>query len=120
MDYKIFRVIKAIIAFAFAFLIAVSVVLNNVILALVAAVVLIAISFTLNHKVRGVLNDERGYANAGKAARLALSVFSLTGAILGLALMFTHYETIGSVISYSVCALLLLYSMLFSYYEKQD
>ena len=120
MHYKTFRILKMITAFVFAFMIAVSVVMDNFILAIIAGVALVAISFTLNRKVKGILSDERDRANAGNAARMAINVFSLAGAVMGLVLMFMHYEVVGSLLSYFVCALMLLYSAIFAYYEKQN
>jgi uncharacterized membrane protein len=120
MDYKTFRKINRIIALVFGAMVAISVATDNLILAVVSAVAMVVIAFILKKKIRGVINDERDYANAGKAARMAVSIFSLGGATIALVLLFMHYEVIGSVIADAVCALMLIQSAFYIYYEKQN
>ncbi len=102
-----------------------AVILNNYILAIVAVVSAIVIIVASKKKVKQVLSDERDYALAGKAARISLSIFSVVGAVITSVFMFLRdtnpaYEIIGSVMAYSVCALLLIYSIAFKFYEKQN
>jgi len=125
MTQKSFKFVRIITAFFLAMIMAQAVILNNYILAVVAIVSAVVIIFISKKKVKGVLNDERDYAIAGRAARMSLSIFSIMGTVATLIFIFlrninTAYEIIGSVLAYSVCALLLLYSIFFTYYEKQN
>ena len=119
MDYKTFRTVQMVVAFVFGMLVAVSVVLDNIVLAVVSAAAMLAVVLLLKKKVRGVISDERDYANAGKAARMAVSIFSSVGAITALVLLFMHYEVIGSIVADAVCALMLIHTGFYMYYEKQ-
>jgi uncharacterized membrane protein len=125
MTQKSFKFVRIITAFFLAIIMAQAVMFNNYILAITAVVSGVAVIYVSKKKVKGVLNDERDYAIAGKAARLSLSIFSVAGAMATLIFMFLRYidpiyEVISSVLAYSVCALLLLYSAIFSFYEKQN
>jgi uncharacterized membrane protein len=117
--------IKTVLAFFLAMIISQAVIFNNYFLAIVAVFAAFAIILPLKKKVTEVMNDERDYLIAGKAARLALSLFSVTGALLAFAFMSlrgmeTVFGTIGSTLAYSVCALLLFYSAAAAIYGKQD
>jgi uncharacterized membrane protein len=106
-------------------IVAQAIIFNNYVLAIVAVVGALTIILAARKKVEGVLVDERIIVIGGKSARMALSIFSVTVAGLAFVLMFSKglnpaYEVVGSVLAYSVCILLLLYSFLFKYYEKQD
>jgi uncharacterized membrane protein len=125
MKYKNFKTIKAVTAFFLAMIMAQAVVLSNYFLAIAAVLAAIAVIFVLRKKVEGVLADERDYAIAGKAARISLSIFSVVTAIATFVFMSLRnlnpvYEVIGSVLAYSVCSLLLLNGILFTFYEKRN
>lgn len=120
MKYETFLKVKRVITLIFAIIIAKAVIMDNWLLAVIATVVMVAITILARRSVKGVVNDERDYVNAGKAARMSLSIFSVLGAILALVLMFNGFESVGSVLAYCVCALLLLQAVFFSYYAKQN
>lgn len=120
MKYETFIKAKRVMALIFAIIMANAIIMDNWILAIAAAATTVALSLFAKKKVKGVINDERDYANAGKAARMALSVFSITGATLSFVFTFMHYQAIGSILAYSVCSLLLIYTAFFSYYAKQN
>lgn len=125
MTQKSFKIIKIITAFFLAAIMAQAVIFNNYIIAALAIAAAVAVIFISRGKVEGVLADERDNEISGKAARLSLSIFSVVGAVA--TFIFTSlrdtnfvYEVAGSVLAYSVCALLLLYSLIFAFYEKQN
>lgn len=125
MTYKKFKAVKTVIAMLLAAVIAQAVIFSNYYLAAAAVLTALAIIFVARKKVNEVVADERDYQIAGKAARISMSAFSAIGAIITFVLMAQReanplYEIIGSTLAYSVCFLLLLYSVLFSYYAKQD
>ncbi len=122
MTHKKFKVIKIVIAFFLAIIMAQAVIFNNYILASFAIAAAIAVLFISRKNVDEVLTDERDAQISGKAAKITLNVFSVIGAAITFVLMGQNplYKTIGSTLAYSVCSLLLLYSIIFYYYEKHN
>ncbi len=125
MNYKQYRNFRIITAMLLAAVMSQAVIFNNYILAIFAVIAAMAVMFTVKKKVVDVLADERDYQNAGKAARYSLGIFSALGAVLTMFFMFQRsvdpaYEIIGSTLAYSVCGLLLLNSIVFMYYAKQN
>ena len=102
-----------------------AVIFSNYILAIIAVVGAVLVIFTSVKKVEGVSSDERTISIGGRAARMSVTVFSVLGAGISFVLIISRganvvYEATGYVLSYSVCTLLILYSLLFKYYEKQN
>ena len=125
MTQKTFHKVRVATAFLLAAMMAQAVVLNNYILAAIAVIGAIIVVLAARKKVSEVMVDERVLSIGGRAARFSMSIFSIAGAAITLVLMFfrnanSDFETAGSVLGYAVCALLLLYSAAFKYYEKQD
>jgi len=125
MTSKTFVVIRALTAFFLAAVMAQAIIYNNYVLAIVAIVGAVVVIMTSKRKVNGVMVDERVLLVGGNAARASISIFSVIGAGLMFVLMFfreanPNYYIIASVLAYSICALLLLYSIIFKYYEKQN
>lgn len=125
MTQKSFKFVKIVTAFFLAAIMAQAVIFNNYILAAIAVAAAVAVIFISRQKVKGVLADERDKEISGKAARISLNIFSVAGAVITFVLMSSRganfaYEVAGSVLAYSVCTLLLLYSAIFTFYEKQN
>ena len=102
-----------------------AVIFSNYILAIIAVVGALLVVFTSAKKVEGVSSDERTISIGGHAARMSVTIFSVFGAAISFILIMQRgageiYQATGYVLSYSVCALLILYSLLFKYYEKQN
>ena len=90
-----------------------------------AVIVGAAVLYFLRKRVRTVVEDERIYRIGDQASRLtiviALIVMAVTGSTL-LALSSNGWhelELIGTTIGYSVCAILVLYTLLYSYISKK-
>jgi uncharacterized membrane protein len=130
MNFKQYRNFKIIVALVLAVIISQAVIMDNYILAIIAVLTAMILVFLAKQTVRGVLADERDYEIAGKSARYSLGIFSVTGALAMLFFTFSKTEdivfgVIASTLAYSVCALLLLYSIIYKFlsykgYEKQD
>jgi len=124
MSLKQFKIIKLIVVFTLAFIVSQSVVSGNYIIPLMSLAFSIIILYFVRQRVKEVVADERDYEIGGKAARIAMQVFSW----IAVAAMFIFYsmrntspvyEAIAMTLSYSVCFLLLLYSLIFKYYYKK-
>jgi len=125
MTQKKFKLIKILTAMFLAAIMAQAIIYSNYILAVIAVIGAALVMFTSVKRVEGVSSDERTISIGGRAARMSITVFSILGAGISFVLIIQRgageiYQTIGYVLSYSVCALLILYSLLFKYYEKQN
>jgi uncharacterized membrane protein len=123
MTSKQFNLIKIIVVIALASLVSQSVLMNNYWLASGAIVVAFLVIVIAKRQVKEIMVDERDYQIAGHAARYALTTYS----VLGVAAMFLFlsekdqdpvYGAIAFAIAYSVCALMLFYSLIFTYLHK--
>lgn len=125
MTQKKFRLIRILTAMFLGAIMAQAVIFSNYILAVIAVAGAVLVVFTSAKKVEGATSDERTISIGGQAARMSLTIFSVLGAGISFVLIISRgigevYQTTGYVLSYSVCALLILYSLLFKYYEKQN
>jgi uncharacterized membrane protein len=125
MTQKKFKLVRILTAMFLAAIMAQAIIFSNYILAIVAVVGAVLVIFTSARRVEGVSSDERTISIGGRAARMSVTVFSVLGAAISFILIMQRgagevYQATGYVLSYSVCALLILYSLLFQYYEKQN
>lgn len=123
MTLKQYRYAKIAIAMFVAILISQSMVLNSYWLAAATLTIAIGINLLIKNRVKEIIADERDYQIAGQASRYALSIFSVVAAVLSIVFMFLRqvnpvYETIGSTIAYTVCLLMLTYSLIFTYLSQ--
>jgi uncharacterized membrane protein len=77
----------------------------------------------LRKNVKGVLVDERDYATGGKAALLAMQIWSFIAVVIMFALLTLSdkspvYQAVAMTLSFSVCAFMLLYSVIYRYYNR--
>ena len=124
MTVKRFMVYRLISVMILAGIISASISMGNYILPLVAVVTFIIIFYAMKKKVSEVMEDERDYEVAGKAARYAMSIFGGASGIIAIVLFALKsrnqiYELVGSTIAYAVCGLLLTYSIIFKYFQRQ-
>jgi uncharacterized membrane protein len=106
-------------------LVSFSVVSENYILPIVAVVTALILIILLRRRVSEVINDERDYYVAGKAARWTISAYAILaalGSIFLMALRKTNpsLEFLGSTLAYSACFVMLLNSVLFYFFAEKD
>jgi len=123
MSLKHFQAVKLGIVVALGLIASSSIVRQNYIWPIMAMAVATLVLVLLRGKVKGVIADERDYEIGGKATRWAIQLFGWFSAVMMFVLYAQRavnpsYETIASVLAYSVCFLLIVYSLLFRYYEK--
>ena len=97
--------------------------LKNFFIPVILVVISSLLLMYLRKKVKGVLADERDYELGGKAALLAMQVYSWIAVVAMFAfLAFSYinpfYELIAMTLAFSTCILMLLYAVIFRYYEK--
>ena len=100
-----------------------SIIFENYLIPIAALTVSSLVLIFLKKKVKGVLADERDYLTGGKAALLAIQVYSWI-AVVAMFVLYAFrdlnpaYEPIGMTLAYSTCILMLLYGVIFRYYNK--
>ncbi len=110
---------------ALAALVGGSVSYSNFIVPVVAMAVAISLMFYFRGKVKEIIADERDYEIGGRSAVLAIQIYAwLAVSIMFLLLAYSSLnpspETMAIVaaLAYSTCLLMIIYTLLFRYYDK--
>ncbi len=123
MTLKKYRTIKLIVIFVIAFIFSQSIINKNFIVPLVTLAVSSLLLIQLRKKVTDIVADERDYINGGKAALLAMQIYSWV-AVMAMFILYSFrdlnpmYEPVGMTLAYSTCLLIIIYSVVFSIYNK--
>ncbi|MCX6797037.1 MAG: DUF2178 domain-containing protein [Candidatus Doudnabacteria bacterium] len=123
MTIKQYKFIKAFLVVGLAVVVGQAVVRDNWLLAVPAIAITAGLMLILKHQVKEVLADERDYEIGGRAARYAMNAFTVLAVIAMFALLAFKrvdpaFEVVSAVLAYSVCFLLLLYSLIFTFLNK--
>ena len=123
MSLKKYQRIRLIIVFFLAMAVAFSITLKNFILPVILLIVATLIIMGLRRSVKEIIADERDYEVAGHASRWAITVFSSLACITTFVLcalrdLNPSYEIVASTLAYSTCFLMLVYSLIFRFYNK--
>ena len=102
----------------------ISITIGNVFPALAALLIGTVVSFICNKKMTDVVNDEMVYRMSEKASRRVVQIFTPAIAIIGLVFItlkdyYPDLYTIGLVLAYSACGILVLYMLFYSYYSRK-
>jgi len=81
------------------------------------------VTLRLRRSVQGVIADERDYALGGKAALLAIQVYSWVAVVVmfvfySLRDLNPAYEPIGMMLAFSTVILMLTYALIYRYFER--
>jgi len=125
MTFKKYNKIRLGIAFVTALIFSQSLVLHNFFIPVMILGISSLILFYLRKKVVDVIADERDYQIGGKSALLAIQLTSWVGVIVMFVLyvlsdMNSSYEPIAMTLAFSICFLMLTYSVIFNYYSKHS
>jgi uncharacterized membrane protein len=120
-NYKILRVI---IAMFVAIVVGISVTMGEIIPAILAIVIGAMISYIYKKNTNETLEDERIDKISEKASRMAVVLFSIAIAIIGLFFItlrnqYPDFTQAGYTLSYSAVAILALYYVFYGYYNKK-
>ncbi|MFA5009770.1 MAG: DUF2178 domain-containing protein [Patescibacteria group bacterium] len=123
MTLKQFQIVKLTIAALVAGTISYSITVDNYIVPMISIAFSIILLVYLRSRVKEVIADERDYEIGGHAARWAMMIFSWTAVIAMFLLYYEKalnptFEVVAYVLAYAVCVLMLLYSLLFRYYDQ--
>jgi len=124
MTLKQFKIVKIITVIALAIIVSQSMVNKNYIIPLMALAFSVIVLYFIRQRVKEIMADERDYEIGGKAARMAMQIFSWVAVVImfifySLGHINPIYESIALTLSYAVCFLLLSYSLIFKYYYKK-
>ncbi|EKQ55716.1 MAG: putative membrane protein [Methanobacterium sp. Maddingley MBC34] len=120
-NYQILRIIVAIFV---ATVVGLSVITENLLLAILAIVIGTMISYIYKKNTDEILEDERIAKVSEKASRMAIVLFSISIAFIGMFLImlrkeYPDFTQAGFTLSYAAVALLLLYYIFYGYYDKK-
>jgi uncharacterized membrane protein len=120
-NYKILRIIVAIFM---AIIVGLSATYGNIFPAILAILIAAMVSYIYKKTTTELLEDERITKVSEKASRIAIVVFSITIALIGMFLIilksvYSDYTQAGFTLSYSSVALLALYYIFYGYYNKK-
>ena len=120
-NYKIVRVITTIFVAVVA---GISVELGEIVPAIFAIVIGGMVSYIYKRTTNETLEDERIIKISEKASRMAMVLFSITIAIIGLFFItmrnqYPNFIQAGYTLAYSAVALLGLYYVFYGYYNKK-
>ena len=124
MTLKQFKIVKIITVIALAIIVSQSMVNKNYIIPLMALAFSVIVLYFIRQRVKEIMADERDYEIGGKAARMAMQIFSWVAVVImfifySLGHINPIYESIALTLSYAVCFLLLSYNLIFRYYYKK-
>jgi len=126
MSYNTFKIWRSVAAVIVAAAAAASVLLGEVYILLVAVVLGMIALIVIRRRVVEVVADERTFTIAYKAARLAMAILGVGLAVIGAVLLclarqdfFSTLAQVGFALEYSVCALLVVYKITYTYYDRK-
>ncbi len=123
ISLKKYNAIRIVLVIVLAASISQSIIYKNFLYPVVATAIAVGLLSILKKKVDGVIADERDYTVAGNSARYAMTIFSFVAVFamfFFLAFEETNpfYEAIAMTLAYSVCFLMIIYSLIFRFYNK--
>ncbi len=97
---------------------------GNIFPAILAILIAAMVSYIYKKTTTELLEDERITKVSEKASRIAIVVFSITIALIGMFIIilksvYSDYTEAGFTLSYSSVALLALYYIFYGYYNKK-
>jgi uncharacterized membrane protein len=120
-NYKLFRIIITIFV---ASVVGLSVSLGAIIPAFLAIIIGVLLSYIYKKNTDEVMYDERIVKISEKSSRMAMTLFAISIAIIGLFLItlkdvFPDFTQAGFTLSFAAVALLALYNIFYSYYNSK-
>ena len=125
MSYNTFKLIRLIIVIILGVLVAWSAYQGNAWVPVPAVIAAIIILLLFKRSVKEVIVDERVWSVAYKASRLAFIAFSVGAVTTGATLLALgqadspDFKPMGFTLCYSVCALVVLYNIAYTFYNRQ-
>lgn len=125
MSFKSFKLFRLVVVVILGILVAWAAANGNAWIPIPAVIAVIMILLLFRRGVKEVTVDERTYSVAYKASRAAFVVFGVGAVTIGATLLALgkagqpELKQIGFTLAYSICALVLIYSIAYRYYNKK-
>jgi uncharacterized membrane protein len=121
---KNYQILRIIIAIFVGTVVALSVIIGTILPAVLAIVIGTMISYIYKKNTDEILEDERIARVSEKASRIAIVLFSISIAFIGMFLImlrneYPDFTQAGFTLSYAAVALLMLYYIFYGYYNKK-
>lgn len=121
---KNYQILRIIVAMFVAIVVGLSVTIGTILPAILAIVIGAMVSYIYKKSTDEILEDERITKVSEKASRIAIVVFSISIALIGMFLItlrseYPDYTQAGFTLSYSSVVLLTLYYIFYGYYDKK-
>jgi uncharacterized membrane protein len=123
MNYKTFRLVQGFIALILGGTFAVSILLENWIVPLVAIAAAILVEIIIRRRMKEIINDERTYTIAGKASRLTLQIGTLAMGLTGIIMFIISHDTSRAMgwsaitLCDATCGLIIIHGLANIYYR---
>ena len=123
MTLKQYQRTKLILTFILAFVFSQAIVLKSFIPPIILLLASSLLLLILRRRVTEIIADERDYLTGGKSALLAIQIYSWV-AVISMFILYAFrdrnpsYEPIAVTLAFSTCLLMLLYGVIFRYYNK--
>lgn len=123
MTLKKYQQIKIVLVVIISIIFSQALIFNNFVIPIVVVVVSSLILMRLRRQIKEIVADERDFTIGGRSALLAIQIFSWTAAISMFVLYSLretnpNYEPIATTLAFSTCLLMILYSVIFHFYNK--
>ena len=124
MSNKQYQKIRLIITVVTAIIFGQSIVLESYLLPIITLVIASLLLLFLRRRVKEVIVDERDKALGGQSALIAMQIYSWIAVVVMFVLyafrdINPFYEPIGTTLAYSTCLLMLIYSIIFRFRNKE-
>lgn len=121
MSLKQYQRVKLIIVVLIAMVFSQSIINRNYLIPIATLIVSALVLLMLRKRVKEIVADERDYELGGKAALLAIQIYSWLATLVMFVLyalrdMNPAYEPIAMALAFSTCVLMLTYSLIFNYF----
>ena len=125
MSYRRYKLVMAIIVIIVAALVGWAVSVGNAFLPAPAVIVGTAILYFCRRRIKVVVEDERIHRIGDQASRRTIEIALIAMAVVASTLLALstderpELETVGVTLGYSICAILVLYTILYNYYNRK-
>lgn len=123
MNEQDFKKVRAATSAGVAMMVAMAVSTRNPMIASAAVLVGMALLYTAKKRVRGILEDEMTTRLRERAAAATFQIFTFSSGIIAFVLVTFEttpgLEQTGNVMAFSACAIMIIYSLLVSYYSRK-
>jgi uncharacterized membrane protein len=121
-----YNICRKAVAAAVGMAVGMSVAMGNMFVPLAAVLIGMGILYVCRRQVKEVLTDERNRQIAAKAARVTLAVYGPVMAVVSTVLLvlsrgaYPELEPVGLTLAYSTAAVVVLYDILYYYFERKS